>query len=114
MSPPLPVVSKPSIGVGESEASSDAKLEPHVWPCPQPTITWRTTESCPVSCRKRSALPRMPRLTRAAAGVAADRDVARQSEREDQVDHDQPRDLSAGRDVAAPLEDEERAEDPED
>ena len=35
-------------------------------------------------------------------------------EREDEVQHDQPRDLAAGRDVAPALEHEERAEDPED
>ena len=31
-----------------------------------------------------------------------------------EVQHDQPGDLAAGRDVAAPLEHEQRAEDPED
>src|SRR6478752_7417414 len=48
------------------------------------------------------------------ADVRADGDVRRQREREDEVQDDQARDLASGRDAAAPLEDEERAEDPED
>ena len=48
------------------------------------------------------------------ADVGSDRDVARERERDDQVEDDQACDLAAGRDVSPPLEHEQPAEDPED